>query len=90
MQARIFKQSKSVVQSGLKKSCWKLIFVEDQNHKFIEPLMHRISSLKNQYQIVISFNSKESAIQYAKKYKLPFDIIEQSKVKIQKKSYLIN
>ncbi len=90
MRAKIYKLSKSVLQSGQKGNCWRLVLIEEHNSKFIEPLMHRVSSRGNQYQIALDFDSKESAIRYAKKSCLLFDLVEFTDVPIQKKSYLQN
>ncbi|MBF8246489.1 MAG: ETC complex I subunit [Rickettsia sp.] len=85
---KIFQPSKSVMQSGKKRLKWKIVFESEKNDKFVENLMKRTSSCNNLYQISLEFDSKESALCYAKKTNLPFEILEPTKFNIIKKSYL--
>ena len=77
------------MQSGLGKSNkWILEFeVEDP---IINPLMGWESSSDTYSELKLEFSSKELAINYAKKNKLDFEIIEEKKRKTVKKSYADN
>ena len=77
------------MQSGLGKSDkWILEFITDDPGK--NPLMGWESSSDTLTEIKLEFSSKELAINYAKKKKIDFEIIEPKKRKIVKKSYADN
>jgi len=56
----------------------------------INPLMGWESSTDTFSELNLEFSSKEKAIEYAKKNKIEFEIIEEKKRKIIKKSYSDN
>ena len=77
------------MQSGLKKfDRWILEFIT--NDPSINPLMGWESSTDTFSELKMDFTSKEKAIQYAKKNKIKFELIEPKKRKIVKKSYSDN
>ena len=77
------------MQSGIKKyDKWIIEFLTDQTG--INPLMGWESSTDTYSEIKLEFSSKEHAIEYAKKNKIDFEIIESKKSKIVKKSYSDN
>ena len=77
------------MQSGLKKtSKWILEFETKNPTK--NPLMGWESSSDTLSELKLEFSSKEKAIDYAKKRKIDFEIIEPKKRKISKKSYADN
>ena len=77
------------MQSGTKKfDKWILEYFT--NKTGINPLMGWESSEDTMSEIKLEFNSKELAINYAKKNKLNFEIIEPNKRKMVKKSYANN
>ena len=87
--AKIFKPTKNVMQSGLGKSDkWVIQYIVDQPG--INPLMGWESSTDTLGELKLEFSSKEKAIEYAKKNKIEFEIIEENKRKIVKKSYSDN
>ncbi len=77
------------MQSGLgKTNKWILEFeVKDPTKN---PLMGWESSSDTYSELKIEFSSKELAINYAKKKKINFELIEPKKRKIIKKSYADN
>ncbi len=77
------------MQSGLGKiNKWILEFeTEDPS---INPLMGWESSSDTLSELKLEFSTKEQAINYAKKKKIIFEIIEPKKRKIIKKSYADN
>ena len=77
------------MQSGNgKKNKWILEF--ETNDPTKNPLMGWESSNDTYSEIKLVFSSKELAIDYAKKKKIEFEIIEPKKRKIVKKSYAEN
>ena len=74
------------MQSGTaKKDKWILEFITNNPTK--NPLMGWESSSDTLSELRLEFSSKELAINYAKKKKIDFDIIEPKKRKTVKKSY---
>ena len=77
------------MQSGTKKfDKWVIEFISDQPG--INPLMGWESSTDTSSELKLQFSSKELAIDYAKKNKINFEIVEPKLRKINKKSYADN
>ena len=77
------------MQSGVKKyNKWVIEFLTDQTG--INPLMGWESSTDTYSEIKLEFSTKELAIEYAKKNKIKYEIIESKSRKINKKSYADN
>ena len=77
------------MQSGLAKTDKWILEFETNNPKS-NPLMGWESSDDTLSEIILEFTSRELALEYAKKNKIDFDIIEPKKRKIVKKSYADN
>ena len=87
--AKIYKPSKTAMQSGTKKfDKWIIEFITAKPG--INPLMGWESSTDTNSELKLEFSTKELAIQYAKKNKINFEIIEPKIRKIIKKSYADN
>ena len=87
--AKIYKPSKTAMQSGLKKfDKWVLEFIT--NDPTINPLMGWESSDDTLSELKMEFATKELAIEYAKKNKINYELIEPQNRKIVKKSYSDN
>jgi len=87
--AKIYKPSKTAMQSGLKKfDKWVIEFITEKPG--INPLMGWESSSDTYSELNLEFKSKELAIEYAKKNKIDFELIEPKIRKINKKSYADN
>ena len=87
--AKIFKPTKTAMQSGLAKSDkWVIEYIVDQPG--INPLMGWESSTDTLSELSLEFSSKDKAIEYAKKNKIDFEIIEEKIRKTVKKSYSDN
>ncbi len=69
-------------------SKWILEFITEDSS--INPLMGWESSTDTFHEIKLEFLDKESALDYAKKNKIKFEIIEPKEKKIVKKSYADN
>ena len=77
------------MQSGLaKNNKWILEF--ETNNPSNNPLMGWESSNDTYTQLRLEFSTKELAVNYAKRKKIDFEIIEPKKRKIIKKSYADN
>ena len=87
--AKIYIPNKNPMQSGLGKTD-KWILVYETNNPTINPLMGWESSSDTFSELKLEFSSKDLAINYAKKKKIDFEIIEPKKRKITKKSYADN
>ena len=87
--AKIFKPTKTAMQSGLAKSDkWVIEYIVDQPG--INPLMGWESSTDTLSELNLEFSSKDKAIEYAKKNKIDYELIEPKARKINKKSYADN
>ena len=87
--AKIYKPTKTAMQSGTKKfDKWVIGFISDQPG--INPLMGWESSTDTSSELKLEFSSKELAVDYAKKNKINFEIIEPKLRKVIKKSYADN
>ena len=87
--AIIYIPNKSPMQSGFaKNNKWILEFITKDPTR--NPLMGWESSSDTLTELKLQFSSKELAINYAKKKKIDFDLIEPKKRKTIKKSYADN
>ena len=87
--AKIYIPNKNPMQSGLgKTNKWILEFETKDPTK--NPLMGWESSSDTLSELKLEFSSKELAINYAKKMKIEYELIEPKKRKLVKKSYADN
>ena len=87
--AKIYKPSKTAMQSGTKKfGKWIIEFITEKTG--INPLMGWESSSDTYSELNLEFKTKELAIEYAKKNKIDYELIEPKSRKINKKSYADN
>ena len=87
--AKIYKPNKTAMQSGLGKiDKWILEYEVDDPTK--NPLMGWESSSDTYSEIRLEFSNKELAINYAKKKKIDYELVEPKKRKVVKKSYADN
>ena len=87
--AKIYIPNKSPMQSGTGKTD-KWILEYETTDPTRNPLMGWESSSDTYTELKLEFSSKELAINYAKKKKIDFELIEPKKRKIVKKSYADN
>lgn len=89
IKAKIYKPTKSSMQSGLAKyDKWILEF--QSKDPGINPLMGWETSTDTLTELKLEFTTKELAINYAKKKKIDYEIIEPKIRKTVKKSYADN
>ena len=87
--AKIYIPNKSPMQSGLGKTD-KWILEYETNDPTSNPLMGWESSNDTLGELKLEFSSKENALNYAKKNKITYIVIEPNKRSIVKKSYADN
>ena len=87
--AKIYKPSKTAMQSGKRNSKnWILEF--DTLNTGINPLMGWETSNDTMSEVKLEFSSKEEALIYVKKNNIDYYIVEPQRAKIVKKSYSDN
>ena len=89
MKAKIYKPSKTVMQSG-KRNTKKWILEFDTLNPGVNPLMGWESSRDTMSEVKLEFYTKEEAINYVKKNNIEYYIVEPQKQKTIKKSYTDN
>ena len=90
MKAKIYKPSKTAMQSGRAKyNKWVLKFL-DQKNQLKDTMMGWNGGSSTVSQIELKFSSKEEAVSYAKKNSIDYEILETSERKVINKSYADN
>ena len=90
MTARIYKPSKTAMQSGRGKTeKWVLEFFPSTVTKR-DPLMGWRSGSDTQKQVKIKFNSKEDAIRYAEENSIKYSLSDPKERRIKPKAYADN
>ena len=90
MTARIYKPSKTAMQSGRGKlDKWVLEFSQNSPTKR-DPIMGWQSGKDTQKQVKIKFNSLEDAIAYAEKNRIIYNILKSQARKVKPKAYADN
>ena len=89
IKAKIYIPTKNSMQSGLGKTD-KWIIEFQTRDTGINPLMGWETSSDTLSELNLEFSTKDLAIEYAKKNKIDFEIIEPKKRKTVKKSYADN
>ena len=89
MLARIFKASKTAMQSGTGNADQWFLEFDQNDHKPIDQVMSWIGSSDTSSQIKLKFETKEEAIQYAKTNNVLFfiDAGTEKKMNIRKNGY---
>jgi hypothetical protein len=89
MKVKIYKPTKSAMQSGKRNTKkWRLEY--DTVDNGISPLMGWESSKDTMSEVKLDFDTKQQAIDFAKKNNLHYYLIEPQKRKLIKKSYTDN
>ena len=90
MKAKIYKPSKTAMQSGRSKfNKWVLKFL-DQKNQLKDTMMGWNGGSSTVSQIELKFSSKEEAVSYAKKNSIDYEVLETSERKVINKSYADN
>lgn len=90
MQVRIYKPTKTTMQSGMANSKeWLLEFVS-QGDKRIEPIMGWTSSSDMLQEVRVNFPTKQAAIEFANANQYSYEVIKPQTKKLIKRSYADN
>jgi hypothetical protein len=90
MKAKIYKPSKTAMQSGRSKyNKWVLKF-SDKKNQLKDTMMGWNGGSSTVSQIELKFSSKEEAVSYAKKNSIDYEVLETSERKVINKSYADN
>ena len=90
MKAKIYKPSKTAMQSGRSKfNKWVLKFYNNRNQKK-DSLMGWNGGSNTISQVELKFDTKEDAVNYAKRNDLEYVVLESSERKVITKSYADN
>ena len=90
MRAKIFKPSKTAMQSGRANTkSWSLVLLDDSKVSKDE-LMGWHGGTGTVNQVKLKFSTKEEAIDYANRNNLNYEVLESSERKVISKSYADN
>ena len=90
MRARIYKPSKSSMQSGRARTKAWLLEFEPEAPLTPEPLMGWTSGSDTRSQVQMYFETKDEAVAYAEKQSIPFQVFEPCPHPVKPKSYSDN
>ena len=87
MKARIHRPTKNAMQSGLKNTRQWILDYEAEKARNLDPLMGWTGSSDMMGQVHLSFHTREDAVSYAKRHKIPYRVTEPKSRKLKIKSY---
>jgi len=90
MPARIYKPSKTAMQSGFANTRNWILDFEPEQPRRVEPLMGWTSSGDMRQQLRLRFGSKEEAVAYCERHGIPYQISETTPSKPRTISYADN
>jgi ETC complex I subunit conserved region len=90
MSARIYKPTKTAMQSGEARTAEWVLEMEPASARAIDPLMGWTSSSDMSGEVRLEFASKEDAIAYCERNGLAYSVSEPTPRKIVRKSYADN
>ena len=90
MKAKIYKPSKTAMQSGRSKYNKWVLKYSDHKNQLKDTMMGWNGGSSTVSQIELKFSSKEEAVSYAKKNSIDYEILETSERKVINKSYADN
>ena len=88
--ARIFRQPKSSMQSGVAGTREWLLTYEQGERRIADPLMGWIGSRDTQFQVRLAFDTQADAVAYARAQGLSFDVEPSHDRVIKPKAYADN
>ena len=90
MKAKIYKPTKTAMQSGrFNTKKWVLEF-EQKDKRFNNPLIGWIGSTDMRQELLLRFENKDEAVNYAKKHGIEYELIQPNKRKIIIQTYADN
>ncbi len=90
MVARIFRPSKTAMQSGQAKTGRWLLVWDAEEPRSVEPLMGYTSAADMKQQVRLAFDTREEAIAYAERKGIPYEVDAEHERKRRAMSYSDN
>ena len=90
MKAKIYKPSKTAMQSGRSKFNKWVLKITNSKNQIRDSMMGWNGGSNTSSQIQLNFKSKEDAINYAKSNNIDYEVLETSVRKVISKSYADN
>jgi hypothetical protein len=90
MRARIYRPTKSAMQSGKARTKNWVLEYEPERPRSLDPLMGWTSSSDMLAQVTLEFDTVEEAMAYAQAHAIPFQVFEPHNLKPRAKSYAEN
>ncbi|PWE18017.1 ETC complex I subunit [Marinicauda salina] len=90
MFAKIYRPSKTAMQSGRAKTKRWVLEFEPRHAKRPDPLMGWASSTDMQRQVTLRFDTKDEAVEYARRHGIPFRVRDVHEAPRPVKSYASN
>ena len=90
MMARIYRPAPNAMQSGKANSKEWLLEFESETARTVDPLMGWISNADTNPQLRMYFDTREEAIEFAKRQGIPFQVTEPREAKRVIKTYAEN
>lgn len=90
MLARIFQPAKTAMQSGRGNAKTWVLEYDAESARRIEPIMGWTSSGDMRSQLRLRFETKEDAVHYCQRHKIPFKVMEPKVRRLHKKAYADN
>jgi hypothetical protein len=90
MVARIYKPAKTAMQSGTAKTHYWVLEHEPSSAREIDPLMGWTSSGDMNTQVTLRFETRDEAVAYAEKHKIPYQVFDEQLRAARPKSYSDN
>ena len=90
MKAKIYKPSKTAMQSGRSKFNKWVLKISDSKNQIRDTMMGWNGGSSTVSQIELKFSTKEEAVSYAKKNSIDYEVLETSVRKVISKSYADN
>jgi hypothetical protein len=90
MVARIYKPSKTAMQSGLANTRSWILDFEPEAPRHVEPLMGWTSSSDMRQQLRLRFGTKEEAVAYCERHGLAYELFDPAPARRRPMSYADN
>jgi hypothetical protein len=90
MLAKIYRPARNAMQSGNAKSREWLLEFESETARTVDPLMGWISNGDTNTQLRMTFETREEAIEFARRQGIPFQVTEPREAKRIIKAYADN
>jgi hypothetical protein len=90
MVARIYKPTRTAMQSGQAKTKDWLLVYEPETPRAVEPLMGWTASTDMKQQLRLNFATKEEAVAYAERHGIPYQVYEPKEPARRKIAYADN